>query len=218
MDIRVNDNTVIVFDLDDTLYNEINYLKSAYIEIAREVEPNSWEKLYAQIFSMYRHKLDVFKYLVDKYSLDKNDLIQKYRNHKPSIEPFENVIDVFNEIKTKKGKIAIITDGRSVTQRNKLEKLGLLRHIDHLVISEELGTEKPNRQNFEAVELYFKRGTYFYIADNFKKDFVTPKQLGWKTVALLDNGLNIHCNAHTHSSLEFLPEYYINSFGQFNII
>ena len=48
MDIKVNAQTVVVFDLDDTLYNEVQYLKSAYLEIATTLEPADSKELFAK--------------------------------------------------------------------------------------------------------------------------------------------------------------------------
>lgn len=217
MDIKIDENTVIVFDLDDTLYNELDYLKSAYIEISKEVQPNNWKQLYTRLFSLYRNKQDVFDFISITFRLDKKELIQKYRNHIPNISPFYGVIDTLQKVKNRKGKLAIITDGRSVTQRNKLKKLGLLPYFDHIIISEEIGTEKPNELNFKNVEAHFNLKTYYYIADNFKKDFITPKKLGWKTIALIDNGLNIHSHAHTYTGEEYLSDFYITSISQIKI-
>ncbi len=47
-------------------------------------------------------------------------------------------------------KLGMITDGRSITQRNKYRALELDRFIDDndLVISEEFGSEKPSEKNF----------------------------------------------------------------------
>lgn len=218
MDIKIDENTVIVFDLDDTLYNELDYLKSAYIEISKELKPNNWEPLFSRLFSIYRNKQDVFEFISSTYKLDKEELIQRYRNHLPNINPFDGVLDTLQKIKDSKGKLAIITDGRSITQKNKLKKLGLLPYFDFIIISEEIGTEKPNESNYKKVENHFNLKTYFYIADNFKKDFVTPKKLGWKTIALLDNGMNIHSHANTSTSDKFLPEYYFSSYSELNIL
>ncbi len=217
MDIKVDTNTVIVFDLDDTLYNEIDFLKSAYIEISKEFEKQQWQNLYTRLLSLYRNKHDVFEYLATTYNIDKNNLIQRYRNHIPKIKPFEGVVEVFKKIKVAEGKIAVITDGRKVTQMNKLQSLGLLSFIDYIVISEEIGSEKPNELNFKAVENYFNRKIYYYIADNYKKDFIAPNKLGWQSVALIDNGLNIHAHAHTYYQDKFIPRSYILNFKELNI-
>lgn len=217
MDIKIDEKTVIVFDLDDTLYNEIDYLQSAYIDIAKELEGNNWMHLYSQLLSLYRNNHNVFEFICNTYSIKKEDLIKRYRNHKPTIKPFHNVIETFQRIKERKGKLAIITDGRTIAQRNKLNSLGLIPYLDYILISEEIGSEKPSELNYKAVEDFFQLNTYYYIADNFKKDFITPKRLGWQTIALIDNGLNIHSNAHNHTDKKYLPEYYLTSFSELKI-
>ncbi len=218
MNIKVNENSVIVFDLDDTLYNEIDYLKSAYITLSKELEPQNWEQLYTRLFSLYRNKFDVFEFISNTYNIEKSELILKYRNHKPNITPFEGVTDTFKKIKANKGKIGIITDGRKATQMRKIEALQISQYLDHIVISEEIGTEKPNEKNYISFLSNFPNSEYYYIADNYKKDFITPKRLGWKTIALMDSGLNIHSNAHTYVDPLYLPHHYIASFSQIHIL
>jgi len=218
MDIKVDKNTVIVFDLDDTLYNEIDFLKSAYIAIAKDLKPKNWEHLFSLLFSLYRNDKNVFAYVSENFDITQSELIERYRNHKPNIKPFQGVLEEFKNIKNKKAKIAILTDGRKTTQRNKIAALGLSPYIDYIVISEEIGTEKPNKNNFAAIEREFKLSKYYYIGDNFKKDFITPKKMGWQTIALIDNGLNIHSNAYSHDSQEYLPQGYVHSFNQLNFL
>lgn len=213
MDIKVNEQTVIVFDLDDTLYNEIDYLKSAYTELAKQLEPENWQHTFSRLFSLYRNQQNVFEYVSKTYALSLEDLIQRYRNHIPDIKPFDNVLSVMQKIKNNKGKIAIVTDGRKITQSNKIKQLGLTSHVDFTVISEEIGSEKPSEHNFKAVENHFQLKNYYYIGDNFKKDFITPKKLGWQTVALIDQGLNIHSNAHAYNETKYLPNFYLSSFS-----
>ena len=202
MDIRVNAETVWCFDLDDTLYNELDYLKSAYAEISRLVDPDSFLELYARMISMYRNKENVFDYLTDNYTITKDELLQEYRNHIPHISPFNGVVDLFTGIKNKKGMIVCITDGRGKSQRNKLSALGLLDFFDLLVISEEVGSEKPSPLNYSLVEEHFPSMHYTYVADNWKKDFLVPNERGWDSIGLIDNGKNIHSSAYQFMMLE----------------
>ncbi|WP_179334800.1 HAD family hydrolase [Winogradskyella costae] len=217
MDIKVNENTVVVFDLDDTLYNELDFLKSAYKSIARYVEPNDWKALYSKMFSLYRCKVNVFEFISNTYNLEMGLFIEMYRNHKPDIQLFEGVLEVFKTIKIKGGRIGIVTDGRSITQRAKLQSLGILNYIDKIIISEEIGSEKPNLANFEAIETALIGVEYYYIADNFKKDFLAPNALGWKSVALIDNGKNIHSESHMYMEAKHLPKAFFIDFDDINI-
>ena len=218
MDLRVDSHSVIVFDLDDTLYNELDYLRSAYIEIAKKLNPESWELLFLKMFSLFRNKKNVFQILCEEYQVDLPELLRLYRNHNPRIKPFDGILDVMLNIKEKKGKIAVLTDGSTSTQNKKIEALGLKNHIDKVVTSEDVGTEKPSEQNFVAIENTFSKKNYVYIADNLKKDFITPNRLGWKTVCLVDNGKNIHKENYLYLNPEFLPNHYILSPRDINIV
>ena len=218
MDIKVDEKTVVVFDLDDTLYNELDYLRSAYCAIAKELNPKQWENLFAQMFSMYRNKENVFQYLTATFKIDKEILISLYRNHIPSITPFQGVLPLFKAIQNKKGKLAVITDGRSKTQRAKLKALGIEDYFDKIVISEELGTEKPDKNNYLSIEQAFKDHKYCYIADNVRKDFISPNKLGWNSIGLIDNGLNIHSDSFLYFTEEHLPKTFVKSIIDIKIL
>ena len=218
MDIRVDENTVIVFDLDDTLYNELDYLKSAYLEIAKILAPLNYRELFSTMFSLYRDKKNVFQYLNNHYDVEISSLIANYRNHQPSIKMFRGALELLESIKKNKGRLGIITDGRINTQMAKIKALQISHIIDYIVISEEIGTEKPNVQNFELIEQKLEGNFYYYIADNLKKDFITPKKMGWKTIALIDNGKNIHHDSNIHRMEEYCPEHFVFGYEEFKII
>ena len=214
MDIKVDAKTIIVFDLDDTLYNEIEFLKSAYKEIAQNLEKENWQSLYITMFSLYRNKIDVFAFMQKHYKVAKSTLIKEYREHKPNIKLFEGVLETMQKIKKNKGKIGLITDGRQKTQTNKIEALGLTPFLDCIVISEEIGSEKPHEKNYKLIESKFGKGTYYYIADNFKKDFISPNIMGWETIGIIDNGLNIHNDAYLYQDKKYRPKKIISSFKE----
>ena len=104
----------------------------------------------------------------------------------------------------------MITDGRSVQQRNKIKALGLSEYFDDVIISEEFGSEKPNINNYKYfVDKYGYSYKYVYIGDNINKDFIAPNLLGWSTICLLDNGKNIHKQSF-HLENNTKPIYLIN--------
>ncbi len=219
MDIPINNRSVVCFDLDDTLYNELDYLKSAYWELAGLLEPKNPQGLYARMISLYRSRQNVFEFLTDSYTITKVELLHKYRYHDPDIELLPGAYNVLLQIKDAGGYLSILTDGRSQSQRNKVMALGIYDLIDQLLISEELGTEKPNEANYIAVEAEFPGCSYTYIADNFKKDFIVPNARGWNSIALIDNGKNIHVNAHEYMSYEKQqPKGLIRSFSDLRVL
>ena len=144
-------------------------------------------------------------------------LKQLYNQHIPEIEPFPGVIALLTSIKSLNGSIGVVTDGYSLRQRNKLKSLNLVDMVDYLVISEEIGSTKPSIENFLAVENKFNAQTYYYIADNFKKDFIAPNNLGWITIGLMDNGLNVHHEHHLYIDDKYLPHQLIWSLDDITI-
>lgn len=204
---------VIIFDLDDTLYKEINYLKSAFRSIAHSFfSIEEANRIYLEMVDWYFKKDNVFANLIKKYDLhtEVSILINNYRLHFPNISLDADIKESLYCIKSSGHKIGLITDGFSITQRNKLKALGLDSFFDSIIISEEFGSAKPNKNNY-AHFLQFGQADYFYIADNLKKDFIIPNQLDWHSVCLLDNGHNIHKQDFTQDAM-YLPKYSISSF------
>lgn len=185
-------NKVIVLDSDDTLYSELDFLKSGYKYIANKLQPNNSVMLFDKMLKLYQSGENAFDYITGLYQdITTDELLNWYRNHHPTISLYDNVYETLISIR-ENYKLALITDGRSTTQRNKLVALGLDNIIECVIISEEVGSEKPSEKNFRLVEEYFQCEEYIYIGDNTKKDFITPNRLGWVTVCLLDRGFNIH--------------------------
>ena len=201
---------VICFDLDDTLYKEINYLKSAYKEIAESVgHPEAAD----QMLDWYQSGENAFKKLIETYGLTVSiaDLLKIYREHFPDIHLDEGVKEFLVRLKESGAKLGIISDGRSLTQRNKIKALGLEEFFYIEIISEEFGSEKPCLKNYQAVmDKFPERKVFVYVGDNTAKDFVAPNQLGWRTVCLKNDGRNIH-RQDMSLGKEYMPRYVIES-------
>ena len=154
---------VICFDLDDTLYKEIDYLKSAYREIAEYAAGHCHgcsdpvtvlaHKAYEAMLAAHHEGQNAFEELNKFLGVDLPiaDYLYIYRNHKPKIALSGDVLRTLDALKAGGIRIGLITDGRSVQQRNKIEALGLGRWIEYadIVISEEFGSEKPAWANYE---------------------------------------------------------------------
>jgi putative hydrolase of the HAD superfamily len=212
-------NSYFIFDLDDTLYSEIDYLKSAYKFIALKIDPLIWQDIYNEMLNLYFAGENVFLHLLDKYqeilvSLD--SVINDYREHFPDIVLKIGVRDLLVKIKNNSGKIGIITNGRSRTQRNKIQALGLVELIDKVVISEEVGFEKPDPNIYKFI-LNENTQQYYYFGDNPKIDFITPKKLGWCCIGVFCTN-NIHPYSPSECSSEYMPHMFIESFNEVEII
>ena len=208
---------MFVFDLDDTLYKEIDFLQSAYREIAQWIETSfNLQFVFALMINWQSQgkEIDVFEKLIQAYQLPikKDVLVGMYRNHNPHIALSEEVKEVLSLLKDKGYMLGLITDGRTVTQKNKIRSLGLQSYISikNIIISEEFGSEKPSLLNYLYFESLYPGKDFFYIGDNVAKDFIAPNRLGWTTLCLLDNGKNIHKQSFQYPDL-FLPQYKIRS-------
>ena len=204
---------VVCFDLDDTLYKEIDFVESGFRLIA-ELENRSdllpkmmgWRVSGEDVFSNFNKAIGK--------ETSKSEYLKIYRYHIPKITLSEGVEEILNELKRRAVILGIITDGRSETQRNKIKALGLERWFDNdnIIISEEFGSEKTDERNFVVFMNRYPGADFLYIGDNPKKDFIVPNRLGWKTVVLEDDGRNIHKQEAVPK--EYLPQTGINVFEQ----
>lgn len=206
---------LVAFDLDDTLYKEEDYLLSAY----RHIERQAGIKCYEDMLEAYRNGKDAFSLVVEKSGgrISKPQLLSWYRFHKPDIVLSDGAEECLQWLKAGGHIIALITDGRSITQRNKIHALSLEKFIEgkDIVISEEIGSEKPSGRNYQCLaQLHPSADRYIYVGDNLKKDFLAANRLGWDTVCMLDDGRNIHPQNFTGKEGESLPKQKVRDFEE----
>ncbi|WP_418207352.1 HAD family hydrolase [Bacteroides sp.] len=208
---------IIVFDLDDTLYKEVDFLKSAYQEIASWLEDTYELKgVYNYMLFCYEHGMNVFLSVNHEYrlSVPLEIYLSKYRLHFPTLYLSELVESFLARMCKEECALGLITDGRSITQSNKIKALGLGRYIakENCIISESFGYSKPSLEPFLYFQHKYQEGDFYYIGDNVIRDFVAPNQLGWTTICLRDDGRNIH--KQIPISHEMKPQYEISSFRE----
>lgn len=211
-------NTALIFDLDDTLYKEKSYLESAFEEISRNISISVKESSHVileEMLRLFNNNEEVFNSIIEKFNpnLSFQQLISIYRKHKPKIQlPIEQrrVLETLFDMKIPLG---LLTDGRSEQQRNKIKALDIEKYFQKIIISEEFGSMKPCKENYIVFEEFFKTKKYIYIGDNTKKDFVSPNKLGWDSICLIDNGLNIHKQDFLLPKFH-LPKYRISNFKE----
>jgi putative hydrolase of the HAD superfamily len=203
-------NKIIVFDLDDTLYSERDFEKSGieYIYNYLDVKNFSLDSI------LDNRENWIQKFIRDsKIQISFDFILDLYRNHTPNIELYKDSKLFLEELISKDFEISLITDGRSITQRNKLKALGLENFFKNIIISEEVNSEKPCQINFKLVMSRMVNADYIYIGDNTAKDFIAPNELGWETVCVLDRGYNIHKQIFTKNSL-CSPKFVVKSFSE----
>src|SRR5258706_10112675 len=114
-------------------------------------------------------------------------LVAYYRSHRPDIRVAADAEDF---LRADHGfAFALVTDGDQISQRRKIEALGLDRFgIDPVICTDDWGRDywKPHPRAFEAVAASRPNDhwAFLYVADNPAKDFVAPRALGWRTVQI----------------------------------
>ncbi len=213
-------DTVVLFDLDDTLYKEVEFLKSGYRAVAEwlQSEHGLRKTPYNRMLKTYRRGGNVFVELNESYRMyvPISDYLSVYRGHKPDIVLSTPTRVLLDTLISRKCILGLITDGLSVTQRNKIAALGLEQYVssDNMLISEEFGSEKPCPDNYHHFELKYPGCRFCYVGDNLQKDFAAPNKLGWKTICLLDDGQNIHKQHFEQTDAGSLPQIKIRSLDQ----
>ena len=178
----------VVFDLDDTLYFEKEYVKSGFKAVAKYLGNDKYFELLWQAFLDNKQAIDFVLKSQNLYSEElKAKCLEVYRNNFPDIKLSEETIYTIEQLKLKGVKIGLITDGRVTGQRNKIKALGLENYIDEIIVTDELGGvrfRKPNDLSFRIMQLRLNVpfAQMVYVGDNVIKDFIAPRQLGMQTV------------------------------------
>jgi len=201
--------TTVIFDLDDTLYDEIEYCKSGFAAVAEflanlpeprtlsivEGEAPPAERISAVLWEQFTavNRTKTFNAALHKLGMAYDDkliekLVEVYRNHKPKITLPQDSRDVLCELSTKY-TLALLTDGFLPGQELKVRALGIEKYFKLIVYTEQLGREcwKPSTAGFEKImqSLKCEPEHTAYVADNEKKDFIAPNKLGFSTIQLI---------------------------------
>ena len=172
---------IVVFDLDDTLFSEEEFVFSGILVVENFITEFYKIPFKGKITNAYKNGVkDIWGWSCKKLNLPinvKDSFLWIYRNHSPKLNLFPGISLLLFELNKLGAKIAILTDGRSTTQRSKLSALEL-DNFPHY-ISEEYDSCKPDLKRFLMIEKRWEGYNYVYVADNSKKDFIAPNQLGW---------------------------------------
>lgn len=190
------DKKAIIFDLDDTLYNERDYVKSGYQEVAKYLVQNvvnekcCQQQIADELYKYFEEGKPAFDTWLLKNGIDscvKEKCIQIYREHMPNIQLATCHKTLLLKLRNEGKQIGIITDGRGQGQRNKIQALGLYELVDEVIITDELAGKadvtrfrKPNSLAFQIMQqrLNVEYSEMIYVGDNIHKDFQAPFMLG----------------------------------------
>ena len=191
--------TTVVFDLDDTLYDEIDYCRSGFAAAAKTLASTLGQSSETRIFQAFwkqftsGNRTKTFNIALEQLGLPctgetVDKLVTVYRSHRPTITlppSSKAVLDVL----FRKSTLALLTDGFLPAQELKVEALSIKHYFKSIVYTEAMGRQfwKPSPAGFERIlsELNIKPPNCVYVGDNEVKDFIAPNRLGFATIRLV---------------------------------
>ena len=183
---------ILIFDLDDTLYDELDYVHSGFNAVSRwghdklGIDHDLSYKLMLKLLETHGRGKIFDLWLRRKYLA--KQAVNIYRHHTPQIELWSEARTVLEGYS---GKIPmyLVTDGHKVVQAKKIEALGIKKYFCRTYITHQYGIEncKPSIYCFDLIRQKEKCdwSDLIYIGDNPGKDFVNLNKCGAKTVRVL---------------------------------
>jgi putative hydrolase of the HAD superfamily len=195
------------FDIDGTLYdhkvaqeyaiNELSIIANRLTDIPAELFKERFYIIYNEVINLNdAGNINIFNkeivleklFNISSYKVDKNlikFLARKY--YEKILEKtiaFEDAEQTLIFLKNCGFKIGVISDGLRKIQIKRLKKLRLLNLFDTIVISEDVGVNKPSPKIFlEAFKrLNVSPQESVMVGDNLVKDLKTAKRLGTLTI------------------------------------
>jgi putative hydrolase of the HAD superfamily len=217
---------VVLFDLDDTLYDQRQWLSGAFLLAGRYLEEvcgiparEAQEELLTLSSQHGSASGSLFNRLLALHGIPDDPilihaLIGRFFEHRPkTLEPYQGVPETLYEILNAGLKCGVITNGKPEVQRSKIDALGIGKFFTLVLVSGEFGDDwkKPaSRMHRKALAEFGVEGTAcIYVGDNPAIDFVPARETGCSTVRVLkgeyasvivDTGTDADC------SIDEIPE------------
>jgi FMN phosphatase YigB (HAD superfamily)/biotin carboxylase len=192
----------VIFDLDDTLYPEMEYVRSGFRAVAACIPQviDAEQKLW----SAFEQGLPAIDTVLNSEGLRSEDLrcncLQAYRKNDPTIELYPEARALLEWLKLQSVKIGVLTDGRPEGQWAKVKALALEEAADQIIVTDELGGvqfRKPCDIAFRVMQgrLQIPYEQMLYVGDNPEKDFKAEKHLGMPGI-WFENTDSVHWRNH----------------------
>ena len=189
----------LIFDLDDTLYPERDYVRSGFRAVAEWAERRlklSPVIVRAELDALFDggFRGDAFQWWLSEKGLPESllpEMIKTYREHEPQIAFFPETKMLLETLKPR-FHLGLVTEGRRAAQEAKIRALGLDHWIEAVVIlgEDDRAEWKPSRKPFDRMlgMLSITGGEAAYIGDNPQKDFRGAREAGLQTVRIRSEG------------------------------
>ena len=194
----------LVFDVDDTLYEQIVPFENAYKSLFdMDIETEKFyllSRYYSDVkfeasrngemtmdeYHIYRIQeaaKDLGVYLSDEQALN---MQKEYEKNQQKLQMSDITISILDLAKENNVKLGIITNGPSEHQWSKVKALGVEKWIDrkNIIVSGDYGINKPDVRIYEIMQekLQLPNDSLYYIGDSLENDIVGANNAGWKAI------------------------------------
>ena len=194
---------MVALDLDDTLYLERDYVRSGFRAVDAHLRLNhgiaGFLGAASDIFDtgvrglIFNEALLTLRQEPDPGLV--GSLVSIYRAHDPAISLLPDVLPFLGWARARYF-VAVLTDGYTIAQRQKLRALGLPALVDEIVVCDELGSDcwKPSCVPFDRLlaSSGCQAAEAVYVGDNPGKDVAGPRAAGWRSVLVRRVGAEHH--------------------------
>jgi putative hydrolase of the HAD superfamily len=185
----------ILFDLDETLYDEADYVRSGFRQVAARIATMA-ERDPAEVLAFMEAELahsgrgGVFDAALMAFGLELDkglvaELVEGYRAHSPAIRLFA---DADAALRALHGRLpmGLVTDGLPQMQWAKIDALGLAGRMESLVCTWEHDLPKPDPGGFRRAmqQLGTTPEQTLIIGDRPDHDLAAAKALGCAAVRI----------------------------------
>lgn len=194
--------SAVLFDLDDTLYRELDYVEQGFRNVAGVLAEHlskmgagrkapGPDMLCYQMMELMEMegRGKIFDRICERYDADISvqELIEVYRDTKPKLSLYPDGEKLLEWLRDKKKKTGLLTDGNAQVQHRKIEALGLDKRFDVVLASDDLGLAKPDPAVYAYCidRLGIAPQETVYIGDNTSKDFIGAGKIGMRTIRII---------------------------------
>ncbi|MCP3988331.1 MAG: HAD family hydrolase [Actinomycetia bacterium] len=185
----------MLFDLDDTLYLQEEWLSGAWVTVA-EAAHALYHTDPGEVGSALRHIassgtdrgriIDRAMAKIGRPEVDTGPLVEAFRGHHSDTLTLDPETGALLDRLGAVLPIGLITDGDPTIQHGKLTSLGLTRVFDTIVCSDELGRQyrKPHPLSFlvAARQLGVSPSRVAFVGDRPEKDIAGAAAVGMTTI------------------------------------
>lgn len=187
----------VIFDLDDTLYEERQFFHSGFVVVAAYLEQRGIGPAgkTTELLDHFHHaegRQQVFQKLAARLGFPEDwvaEIVELFRSHYPVIGLAADALEVLPRLRASyRLRLGCVTDGWLAVQRRKIEALKVEPLLDALVIADEWGREfwKPHPQPFHTccARLGVEPNEAVFVGDNPERDMVGARRAGLASIRI----------------------------------